>query len=29
VVMSGVGHMPNMEDPERFNTIVLDFLAQQ
>jgi pimeloyl-ACP methyl ester carboxylesterase len=21
--------MPNMEDPERFNTIVLDFLAQQ
>ncbi len=28
-VMSGVGHMANMEDPERFNTIVLDFLAQQ
>jgi pimeloyl-ACP methyl ester carboxylesterase len=29
VVMSGVGHMANMEDPARFNTIVLDFLAQQ
>jgi pimeloyl-ACP methyl ester carboxylesterase len=29
VVMPGVGHMSNMEDPERFNAIVLDFLAEQ
>ncbi|HEY5868192.1 MAG TPA: alpha/beta hydrolase [Candidatus Tectomicrobia bacterium] len=29
VVMPGVGHMAKMEDPERFNTIVLDFLAEQ
>ena len=27
VVMSGCGHMVNMEDPETFNGIVLDFLA--
>jgi pimeloyl-ACP methyl ester carboxylesterase len=27
VVMSGVGHMSNMEDPERFNEIVLGFLG--
>ena len=27
VVMPGVGHMANMEDPERFNRIVLEFLA--
>ena len=26
VVMPGVGHMANMEDPERFNAIVGDFL---
>jgi hypothetical protein len=24
--MAGVGHMPNMEQPEAFNRIVLDFL---
>lgn len=29
VVMPGVGHMSNMEDPERFNAIILDFLAEQ
>ena len=29
VVMPGVGHMANMEDSERFNAIVLDFLAEQ
>jgi 3-oxoadipate enol-lactonase len=28
VVMLGVGHMANMEDPERFNEIVLGFLAK-
>ncbi len=28
VVMPGVGHMSNMEDPERFNEIVLGFLAE-
>lgn len=28
VVMPGVGHMSNMEDPERFNTTVLTFLAE-
>lgn len=28
VVMPGVGHMVNMEDPERFNEIVLGFLAE-
>ena len=28
VVMPGVGHMSNMEDPERFNEIVLEFLAE-
>ncbi|MFQ5943927.1 MAG: alpha/beta fold hydrolase [Anaerolineales bacterium] len=27
VVIPGVGHMSNMEDPQRFNEIVLDFLA--
>ena len=27
VVMSGCGHMVNMEDPETFNALVLDFLA--
>lgn len=27
VVMPGVGHMSNMEDPERFNEVVLGFLA--
>ena len=26
VVMSGCGHMVNMEDPETFNQVVLDFL---
>ena len=29
VVMPGVGHMANMEDPICFNKIVLDFLADQ
>jgi pimeloyl-ACP methyl ester carboxylesterase len=29
VVMPGVGHMANMEDPGQFNNIVLDFLAEQ
>jgi pimeloyl-ACP methyl ester carboxylesterase len=29
VVMQGVGHMSNMEDPERFNDIVLGFLADK
>jgi pimeloyl-ACP methyl ester carboxylesterase len=28
VTMPGVGHMPNLEDPERFNAIVGDFLDQ-
>ncbi|HEY7490511.1 MAG TPA: hypothetical protein VIH59_05320 [Candidatus Tectomicrobia bacterium] len=28
VVMPGVGHMANMEDPARFTEIVWDFLAQ-
>ena len=28
VVMSGCGHMVNIEDPEAFNAIVLDFLAE-
>lgn len=28
VVMPGVGHMSNMEDPARFNSLVLDFLAK-
>ena len=28
VVMSGCGHMVNIEDPEVFNAIVLDFLAE-
>lgn len=28
VVMPGVGHMANMEDPERFNEFVLEFLAR-
>jgi pimeloyl-ACP methyl ester carboxylesterase len=29
VVMARVGHMSNMEDPERFNALVADFLAAQ
>jgi pimeloyl-ACP methyl ester carboxylesterase len=28
VVMSGVAYMVNMEGPEQFNEIVLDFLAK-
>jgi 3-oxoadipate enol-lactonase len=28
VVLSGVGHMANMEDPARFNQAVLEFLAE-
>ncbi len=28
IVIPGVGHMANMEDPESFNEIVLDFLAE-
>jgi pimeloyl-ACP methyl ester carboxylesterase len=27
LVLSEVGHMANMEDPDRFNAVVLDFLA--
>lgn len=29
VVMPGVGHMSNMENPEQFNEVVLEFLADQ
>jgi pimeloyl-ACP methyl ester carboxylesterase len=29
VIMPGVGHMANMEDPTRFNEIVLEFLADK
>jgi 3-oxoadipate enol-lactonase len=29
VIMPGVGHMVNMEDPERFNAIVGDFLNER
>jgi 3-oxoadipate enol-lactonase len=28
VMLSGVGHMCNMEDPARFNEIILDFLTK-
>ena len=28
VVLPGLGHMANLEDPARFNTAVLDFLAR-
>lgn len=28
VVMSGTAHLPNLEQPEQFNAIMLDFLAQ-
>lgn len=28
VVLPGVGHMSNMEDPEGFNSAVLRFLAE-
>ena len=28
VIMPGLGHVPNMEQPAEFNRIVLDFLAQ-
>ena len=27
VIIPGAGHMSPMEDPEAFNTVVLDFLA--
>ncbi|HEY8293439.1 MAG TPA: alpha/beta hydrolase, partial [Thermomicrobiales bacterium] len=27
IILPGVGHMANMEAPERFNGAVLDFLA--
>ena len=27
VILTGVGHLSNMEDPKRFNEVVLDFLA--
>jgi pimeloyl-ACP methyl ester carboxylesterase len=29
IVLPGVGHMSNMEDPTGFNTAVMDFLAKQ
>jgi pimeloyl-ACP methyl ester carboxylesterase len=29
VVMQGTAHVPNMERPEEFNRIVLDFLQDQ
>ena len=29
VIMLGVAHLPNMEKPEEFNQIVLDFLSKQ
>jgi len=29
VIMPSVGHMSNMEDPERFNALIVDFLAEQ
>jgi pimeloyl-ACP methyl ester carboxylesterase len=29
VVMPGTAHLPNMERPEEFNRIVLDFLAER
>jgi len=29
VVMPGLGHLPNMEDAEAFNSVVLDFLLQK
>jgi pimeloyl-ACP methyl ester carboxylesterase len=29
MVMARVGHMSNMEAPERFNALVSDFLAAQ
>jgi 3-oxoadipate enol-lactonase len=29
VVMPGVGHMANMEDPQGFNALILEFLAEQ
>jgi len=29
VVMEGTAHLPSMEQPERFNRVVLDFLAAQ
>jgi len=28
VVMSGTAHLPNLEQPEQFNALVLDYLAQ-
>jgi len=27
-VFEGAGHVPNMEQPERFNQVLLDFLAE-
>jgi len=29
VLIDGTAHVPNMEKPQEFNTLVLDFLAAQ
>jgi pimeloyl-ACP methyl ester carboxylesterase len=29
VMMPGAGHLPNLEQPERFNEILLDFLNRR
>ena len=29
VLMQGVGHFPNLEQPDRFNEVVLDFITRQ
>jgi pimeloyl-ACP methyl ester carboxylesterase len=29
VIMKGAGHLPNIERPERFNEILLDFLKRR
>jgi pimeloyl-ACP methyl ester carboxylesterase len=29
ITLPGVAHLPNMESPEEFNSIVLSFLAEQ
>jgi len=27
VTLPGLGHLPSLEDPERFNRVVLEFLS--